>query len=53
MYLGKIVEFEMRDGSTVTGRVVAADYDEVHLSRSIHTKISLHDIKRVVSATPA
>jgi hypothetical protein len=50
MYLGMIVELEMRDGTIITGRVVAADHEKVHLSRTQHATLDLHEIKRVVTS---
>ncbi len=53
MYLGMVVQFEMYDGTMVTGRVVAADEWFVHLIRTDHHKLDLDDIKRIVTPPPA
>ena len=47
MYLGLVVEFEMRDGTFITGRVVAVDEWNLYLSRTRHNTVALHDIKQV------
>ena len=47
-----IAEFEMRDGTHIIGRVVAADHEAVHLIRTRHNKLLLIDIKQVVTPSP-
>lgn len=51
-HLGMICEFEMRDGSFVSGRVVAADHENVHLTRTTHGTVRLDAIKQVVTPSP-
>lgn len=52
-HLGMIATFELRSGEMVTGRVVAADYEKVYLSRCQHRELDLHEIKQVVTPPPA
>ena len=47
MYLGLVVEFEMRDGTFITGRVVAVDEWNLYLSRTRHHTVALNDIKQI------
>lgn len=52
MHLGMIVEFEMQNGSRIEGRLLAVEDGHVHLGRTRHSKLDLHDIKQVVTPPP-
>jgi hypothetical protein len=49
IYLGLIVGFELHDGSTVEGRVIAADEWNVYLARTRHKTVPLNNIKQIVN----
>lgn len=49
IYLGLIVGFELHDGSTIEGRVIAADEWNVYLTRTRNGTIPLNTIKQIVN----
>jgi hypothetical protein len=51
-YLGKVIGFELHDGSHVEGRVVAVDEWHVYLIRTKDHKVPLHSIKRIDKHPP-
>ncbi len=51
-HLGKIVGFELHDGSHIEGRVEAVDHENVYLLRTKHRTVALHDIKRIDKHPP-
>ena len=51
-HLGKIVGFELYDGSRVEGRIMAVDEWYVYLIRTKDHKVALQDIKRIDKYPP-
>lgn len=51
-HLGKVVGFELHDGSHVEGRVVAVDEWYVYLIRTDDRKVPLSSIKQIAKYPP-